>query len=127
MKILFDTHAFLWFLEGDEKLSEGARQQLQSTENVVLLSVASYWEICIKISIGKLRLADGWQATIDLALEENAIGWLGIEKSHLKRIIELPWHHRDPFDRLLVAQAIEEGCSLCSSDSGLSAYSVDVL
>lgn len=127
MNILFDTHTFLWFLEGDEALSKKAREMLLSIENRLYFSAVSYWEICIKISIGKLQLAEHWRQTIERTLTENNILWLEIKKAHLNGIVTLPWHHRDPFDRLLVAQAVEEKCVLCTADTALSSYNIETI
>lgn len=127
MTILFDTHTFLWFIEGDDHLSNSARGHIKNIENRVYLSAASYWEICIKISIGKLRLKRDWQQKIDDVLTNNGITWLDIKKEHLQKIIDLPWHHRDPFDRLLLAQAITEGCIFCTADRVFTEYGVEIL
>jgi PIN domain nuclease of toxin-antitoxin system len=108
VKIIFDTHTFLWFIQGDASLSATAKEKIEDRTNTVLFSAASYWEICIKISIGKLRLIANWQNTVETLLPENGILWLDIKREHMSTIITLPWHHRDPFDRLLIAQAIRE-------------------
>ena len=127
MNILFDTHTFLWFIEGDDALSSRARNEIKTIRNAVFLSTVSYWEICLKISIGKLRLSELWQKTIELSLSENGIKWMDIKKEHLNGIVDLPWHHRDPFDRLLIAQAIAEECVLCSADKDISSYAIEIL
>lgn len=127
MNILFDTHTFLWFIEGNEQLSSSAREHIRNFENRVYLSAASYWEICIKISIGKLRLKRNWQQEIDDVLINNGIKWLEIKKEHLQNTIDLPWHHRDPFDLLLLAQAVTEDCVFCTADKVFTEYGVEIL
>jgi PIN domain nuclease of toxin-antitoxin system len=127
MKILFDTHTFLWFIQGDASLSATSKENIEDRTNTVLFSAASYWEICIKISIGTLRLQANWQNTIETLLPENGILWLDIKREHMNTIITLPWHHRDPFDRLLIAQAINEQCVICTKDRNFAAYGLDVL
>ena len=124
MNVLLDTHAFLWLATGDDRLSETARETFLNQENSLFFSAASYWEICIKMSLGKISLKTGWFQTIQNEMEINAIQWLPIEMTHCAKVIKLPFHHRDPFDRMLVAQAITEKMQLLSRDSRLSAYSI---
>lgn len=124
MNVLLDTHAFLWLATGDIRLSETARKTFLNQENSLFFSAASYWEICIKMSLGKISLKTGWFQTIQNEMEINAIQWLPIEMTHCAKVIKLPFHHRDPFDRMLVAQAITEKMQLLSRDSRLSAYSI---
>ena len=124
MNVLLDTHAFLWLATGDDRLSETARKTFLNQENSLFFSAASYWEICIKMSMGKISLKSGWFQTIQNEMEINAIQWLPIEMTHCAKVIKLPFHHRDPFDRMLVAQAITEKMQLLSRDSRLSAYSI---
>ena len=112
-------------MDAPQRLITEARSVLESSEHDLLLSAASYWEICIKVSIGKLRLAAGWQGSADREMIRNRIEWLAIEKSHLQALIDLPWIHRDPFDRLLVAQAMVAGMSLLTSDRSLDRYPID--
>ena len=124
MNVLLDTHAFLWLLTGDDRLSEAARKTFLNQENSLFFSAASYWEICIKMSLGKISLKTGWFQTIQKEMEINTIQWLPIDMTHCAKVIKLPFHHRDPFDRMLVAQAITEKMQLLSRDSRLSAYSI---
>ncbi len=93
-------------------------------DNSLYLSIASYWEICIKLSLGKLTLPENWQDTADLAMTINAIHWLPIEKTHCLEVLKLPHHHKDPFDRLLIAQARAEGLTLLSADPNFGRYDV---
>jgi len=124
MKVLLDTHAFLWLVTDDDRLSENARQAFLDEENSLFFSAASLWEICIKRSLGKISLKRGWLETIRNEMKDNAIQWLSIEIPHCAEVTKLPFHHRDPFDRMLIAQAIVEDMQLLSQDSRLSAYGV---
>lgn len=126
MKLLLDTHAFLWSIS-DQNLSRQARDAFLDAENQLYLSAASYWEICIKRSIGKLVLADGWQEALDREMLANDIRWLPIEKTHCLSVAELPWLHRDPFDRLLIAQAQHEGMAILTADANIQQYDVATL
>jgi PIN domain nuclease of toxin-antitoxin system len=105
VKVLLDTHAFLWLITDDDRLSENARQTFLNTENSLFFSAASLWEICIKKSLRKLSLKDGWFQTIQKEMEINTIQWLPIETTHCAEVTELPFHHRDPFDRMLIDSA----------------------
>jgi len=126
-RILLDTHALLWALEGDARLSENARAIFLDSERRLYFSIASYWEICIKISLGRLRLAMDWSERLRQEMEINRVNWLAIEEEHCRQILELPFHHRDPFDRMLLAQAKVEKMAILSRDPRMSDYSVTVL
>ncbi len=126
MKFLLDTHAFLWSLTGTG-LSEPARHAFLDTENTLYLSAVSYWEVCIKISIGKLVLAVNWPEVFDAEIAANGIQWLPVEKNHCRKIGELPAIHQDPFDRLLIAQALCENMTLLTADAHIQAYTVATL
>ncbi|MBI4821925.1 MAG: type II toxin-antitoxin system VapC family toxin [Deltaproteobacteria bacterium] len=123
MKLLLDTHAFLWFVAGDEKLSPAARTSIEQGETRIL-SVASLWEMAIKASIGKLRLDLPFEELVERHVRPNGIELLGIEIRHVSRVAALPFLHRDPFDRLLVAQALGEGLVVVSADESFDAYGV---
>lgn len=123
MKLLLDTHALIWFAEDDPKLSDEARRCLSQADNDLFCSVASIWELAIKASLGKLQL----RARLDAfrrRLEDNGFGIMSVEYSHAAHVLNLPWHHRDPFDRLLVAQALFEQAVLVSHDHLLDAYGI---
>lgn len=124
MRILLDTHTFLWFLEGSSRLSATARGLIEESSNQPFLSVASLWEMAIKISLGKLKLERPFDSLIPEQLELNGIELLGINLSHAAAVITLPFHHRDPFDRLLIAQAVVENMPLVGADSLFDAYPV---
>ncbi len=124
MKILLDTHAFLWFLMGDPRLTMGARNRIDQPTSEVLLSTASLWEIAIKVSLGKLKLARPFGELIPEQIDANSFGILGISVEHAELVSRLPFLHRDPFDRLLAAQALTEKIPLVSRDAAFDAYGV---
>ncbi|MFZ1537738.1 MAG: type II toxin-antitoxin system VapC family toxin [Chromatiaceae bacterium] len=124
MRLLLDTHAFLWFILDDRKLSKVAKNLISDPENAVEISPASYWEIAIKISIGKYSLPEPYAEFMERELAANDFGILSIEPRHTAVLTDLPFHHRDPFDRLLVAQAMAEQVPLVSADPALDAYGV---
>lgn len=126
MRLLIDTHALLWLLD-DRRLSATAAKAFLQPDAQLFLSVASYWEICIKVSLGKLQVAENWPDLIQTEMMVNDIHWLPIEPRHCREVIALPHHHRDPFDRLLVAQARLEGLTLLSADPNLGGYDVTVV
>jgi len=123
MNFLLDTHAFIWFFNGDTQLSESAIRLITNAENKCFLSIASIWEIGIKTSLGKLELR-GDLAEMAGFMKAGAITLLPIELRHIQRLQTLPFHHRDPFDRLLIAQALTENLTLISRDGIFSQYSV---
>jgi PIN domain nuclease of toxin-antitoxin system len=125
MRLLLDTHSFLWFAEGDPRLSSAARALMEAAENTLLVSIASLWEIAIKASLGKLDLQEPFGTLIPRLLGEADIDLLGITVDHLTAVAALPFHHRDPFDRLLVAQAQVEQLPIVSHDAILDAYGTD--
>jgi PIN domain nuclease of toxin-antitoxin system len=122
MRLLPDTHATLWLLGGDERLSRRAERLLKDASNEVLLSAAVVWEVAVKRSLGKLDAPDGFA---DLLLDAGAEP-LAVSLEHAEAVAELPWHHRDPFDRMLVAQADLEQAVLVTADERLHAYGVRV-
>ena len=124
MKILLDTHALLWAISGNIKLSDKARSAYLDSNNELFFSAISYWEIGIKISIGKLELDKNWQKIIDKEINNNGIKWLDLKKEHVQGIISLEFHHRDPFDRLLISQAKFEQLTLMTIDKNISNYNV---
>jgi len=127
MKLLLDTHALIWLISGDSKLSEPAKEAFLNQDNKLYLSKVSLWEITIKISLGKLVLAKHWLTAIEKEMISNGIQWLEIEIDHCKTLADLPFHHRDPFDRLLISQAISESMSIVSIDREFSHYPLDII
>ena len=124
MRMLIDTHTFLWFVTNDSKLSDYALNLIENDTNEVLLSTLNLWEIAIKFSIGKLILHQPFQEFIDEELQTNNIQLLSLEISHIKKVADLPLHHRDPFDRMLIAQSVIEGLPIISADSVFDVYGV---
>jgi PIN domain nuclease of toxin-antitoxin system len=124
MKMLLDTHAFLWFVLNDQQLSATARAHIVDSENDVLISPASYWELAIKVSLGKYTLSRSIDEFLDAGIAGNDFTILPILPAHRALVSTLPFHHRDRFDRLLVAQAIVEGVPIVSGDPALDAYQV---
>jgi PIN domain nuclease of toxin-antitoxin system len=122
-RVLLDTHAVLWWLADDPALSAGARAAIADPANEVLVSSASVWEIAIKRSLGKLKAPD----SLIESISEDGLIYLAITPWHAWRAGELPMHHRDPFDRLLAAQALVEGIPLVSGDPSFGPYGVGVL
>ncbi len=113
MKYLIDTHIFIWFIQNSPNLSQTARSLIEDSNNEIFISIASLWEISIKNSIGKLHLSKGFGSMTDY-LNDNSIGILPIYFSHTVENNLLPFHHRDPFDRIIVAQAIVENIDFIS-------------
>ncbi len=123
--LILDTHAFLWTLDGSDKLSAKARERIVAQPEELTLSHASIWEMAIKVQLGKLRLRKEFDPFVREHIEERAVTLLGIELSHIKTYRKLPLHHRDPFDRILAAQAIEEKAALISHDTVFDGYGVE--
>ena len=124
MKYLIDTHVMLWFLEDSEELSDNAKQILMNEENELYWSSASFWEITVKVSLKKLKLEDEWQAILEREKKVNRIQDLPIFQNHCEPNLKLPWHHRDPFDRLLICQALVEDLILLTRDKIIKKYKV---
>ena len=127
MKVLVDTHAILWWLAGDERLSKRARKILEDPENKRWVSIASLWEIAIKMSSGRLPAEGLTLGTIAGLLKAQQFAILPVRLEDLLRLELLPWLHRDPLDRLIVAQALEEGISLLTADGAMSQYPVQTI
>ena len=116
MRVLLDAHTLYGYIEGDPQLRATARTLIQDASNEVLISPASYWEIAIKISIGKWQVNRPYEEFLDLALNQYGFSVLPILPTHTARLIGLPFHHKDPFDRMLVAQALCEQIAVVSAD-----------
>lgn len=125
MKILLDTHSFLWFINGDQNLSQNGRSIIENKISESLISVVSLWEMAIKISTGKMKLASNFHDFIPHQLEKNGIKVLSINIDHMARLIGMPFYHRDPFDRMIIAQALTEEIPIVSADESFDAYSVN--
>ena len=126
MQLLLDTHVFIWYLLNDSKLSQTASNLINNKSNLVYISPIVFWEIAIKVSIKKLVLNSDYETFISLGMHAYQFKHLPITLTHTTRLLSLPQppNHRDPFDRLLVAQALAEGDTLVSADARLDAYSV---
>ncbi len=126
-RLLLDTHVWLWMLSEPARLSPEAHGLLAAPENTLLLSAASGWEIAIKHSLGKLQLPQVPRDFVPDRLRRSGVLPLAVEIDHVLRVSELPPHHRDPFDRLLVAQAQALGLRLVTADQRLGTYDVDIV
>jgi PIN domain nuclease of toxin-antitoxin system len=124
VRLLLDTHTFLWWVADAPELSAEARQAIARSRNECFVSLASLWEIAIKTSLGKLEISGTLERFIPEQLAANRFRELGIEIRHVARAARLPFHHRDPFDRLLAAQALEEGLTIVSADPVFRRYRV---
>ncbi len=123
MKLLLDTHAALWWLSADERFSDAAGRMLIDETNQVLLSAAVVWEVAIKRSLGKLVVPDDFAPTLLGA----GLQALPVSLDHASAVERLPWHHRDPFDRMLVAQASIENAAVISRDHALHPYGITLI
>ncbi len=124
MNLLVDTHAMLWFVAGDERLSTKAREAIEDPGTTSYISMASWWEVAIKCSLDKLRLSHSMETFMAERVEEG-FRVLPIETRHLPALVTLPMHHRDPFDRLIICQAIAEHMPICTNDNHFGAYGIE--
>lgn len=127
MRLLLDTKTLLWWHESPEKLPMAVLDALQAERNQVYMSIANAWEMQIKTQIGKLSLSKPWYAIIEEEQASNRFRLLEPTMAHIRQLDELPFHHRDPFDRLLIAQSMVEDLYLVSDDSKFQAYPVRLL
>jgi len=127
VRLLLDTHIFIWWAEDPDSLSSTALSALEDESNELVLSIASAWEMQIKIQIGKLKLSRSLQGLIASQQQANDLQLLPVEFDHVLALGHLPLHHKDPFDRLIIAQAIAEGMTLVSVDTEFPAYPVKLL
>lgn len=124
MRFLLDTHVWLWWLSEPEQLPSHIREAIEDGRNEPLVSVASSWEIAIKHALGKLPLPESPEKFIPSRLQREGFGSLHIEHRHALAVVGLPFHHRDPFDRLLIAQAKTEGLAIATVDAVFANYDV---
>jgi PIN domain nuclease of toxin-antitoxin system len=127
VRVLLDTHVFLWWITDDLRLSGRAREVISDGRNELFFSAASGWEIAIKAGLGRLEIRGDLQRFVAEQLSRNAIQTLPIYLSHALHTSTLPRHHRDPFDRILVSQALLEKMPLLSADPQLARYAIEVL
>ena len=123
MRILLDTNAFIWWRDGSPRLSPHAREQIGDTENDIAVSITSLWEITVKRALGKLRFLQDFEEV----LAEEGFDLLPLAYRHLRALADLPLHHRDPFDRLLIAQAVVERIPIATADRRFAVYGVELL
>ncbi len=124
MKLILDTHAFLYFIDGNPKLSADARTLIENAGNEKLISKASLWEMAIKVSLGKLTIGGSFEAFIPRQIAINGFTLLSIEMEHVCLVAGLPFHHKDPFDRLLIAQSMAENFPIVSADGAFDSYPI---
>ncbi|HEX9991233.1 MAG TPA: type II toxin-antitoxin system VapC family toxin [Chloroflexia bacterium] len=124
MRLLLDTHAFLWFVGKKTNLDSKSLEHINDPNNDIFLSIASVWEIAIKVRLGKLQVPQPFEPFITNQLRRNRINSLDITIAHTALIASMPLHHRDPFDRLLIAQAIIEQMPIISADEAFDAYGI---
>ena len=126
MEYILDTHTFLWFLEGSDQLSHKVKSEIKDIKNSCFISIASLWEIAIKSSLGKLNLKFPFE-NLTSYLAANDIEILPVTFDHIKELKNLDFHHRDPFDRLIISQAIKENLTIRSRDSNFFRYPVKIV
>ncbi|MEX1026749.1 MAG: type II toxin-antitoxin system VapC family toxin [Candidatus Paceibacterota bacterium] len=124
MRLLLDTHTLLWFVLGDGRCSEVARELIEDDAHEKWISPASHWELAIKISLGKYSAPIPFVDFFERAVTSNGFLFLPIEPRHTALLTTMPFHHRDPFDRLMIAQATAEGMHIVSADKVLDNYSI---
>jgi PIN domain nuclease of toxin-antitoxin system len=127
VKLLLDTHAFLWFIAGDSALSQKCRTLIEAYSNQKYVNIASVTEIAIKTSLGKLSLEKPFVEIIPQQLHRNNFHLLPFTVAHAIALAKLPFYHRDPFDRMIVAQSLVENFPVLSKDSVLDGYSLNRL
>ena len=126
MQLLIDTHILIWFLEGNKLLPKSRRQIIANPQNDIFVSIASLWELAIKISIGKLTLAKSLADVIKQITAED-IEILQISPDHTLQVSTLPFHHRDPFDRIIIAQSQIENFAVMTEDNDFGGYGIKIL
>ena len=126
MNFLIDTHALIWHIRGAKELSKNVISVIEDTENTVYVSKASLWEMAIKISLGKLEISIPFEE-LEGYLEKNEFSVLDYNFEHLKTLLALPFHHSDPFDRLIISQAVTDDLRIITHDEAFNNYSVKIL
>jgi len=127
MKLLIDTHCWLWWLSAPDKINRRAQRLVANRDHEVFLSAASCWEMAIKVALGKLRIEEPLHLFVPSRLAAQGMQQLAVTHAHALRVALLPHHHRDPFDRMLVAQAQLEGLTILTADRQLEPYDVDTV
>jgi PIN domain nuclease of toxin-antitoxin system len=126
MDLLLDTHTLIWFLNGDKQLSQKVRNEIENTNNKKVVSIASVWEIAIKTSLNKFNFPKGLKGIVEL-IHENNFEILPISINHTLLVSTLAFHHRDPFDRILVAQSQAESLTIATKDDNIKQYDVKTI
>jgi PIN domain nuclease of toxin-antitoxin system len=126
MDLLLDTHSLIWFLNGDEKLSDKARSVIEDSSNSKIVSIASIWEIAIKLSLDKFRFSKGFKHFLDM-VADNGFEILPITFDHALELSTLEFIHRDPFDRLLIAQCISDNLVIVTKDDNIKRYKIKTI
>jgi PIN domain nuclease of toxin-antitoxin system len=127
MRILLDTHIFLWFISGDSQLSPDVRDVIRDLDNEVYLSVVSVWEAIVKYQLGKLPLPEHPETYLPKQRDLHQVASLSLDESSVIQLAKLPSLHRDPFDRMLICQALQNGLTIATADTAVRAYSVNVM
>ncbi|MEZ4526881.1 MAG: type II toxin-antitoxin system VapC family toxin [Desulfobacterales bacterium] len=127
MKLLLDTHIFLWYISKDSRLPNAMLEAIRNPDNEVFLSVVSVWETIIKYQIGKLRLPQNPETYLPIQRKRHSISSLVLDESTVCHLSKLPSIHRDPFDRILICQAIEHGLTIATVDNAIKSYAVKTL
>jgi PIN domain nuclease of toxin-antitoxin system len=127
MKILLDTHIFLWFISGDNKLLKDVREAIQDPNNEVFLSAISVWEAIVKYQLGKLPLPDNPEIWLPEQRDLHQIMSLPLDENSVAQLSRLPSLHRDPFDRMLICQSLQHGLTIATVDTAIRAYSVSMI
>jgi PIN domain nuclease of toxin-antitoxin system len=127
MKLLLDTHAFLWYISNDPRLPRHAYDAIRDKSNKVYLSVVSAWEILVKYQIGKLPLPAPPDEFIEASRSEHRIDDLALNRQAVSRLLSLPMHHRDPFDRMLICQALHDDLTIVTTDEWFNRYGAKIL
>ena len=126
MNILLDTHAAIWFFKDDKRLSKSAVEAIYNLDNMIYISIASLWEFAIKLSSGKLEHDGGFDGFMN-DISRNEFALLEVEPEHIRETMNLPHIHRDPFDRMLVAQAMIEDMTIITVDTNIIKYEVKII
>jgi PIN domain nuclease of toxin-antitoxin system len=127
VKLLLDTHVLLWAATSPDRLGDDARAAIEDGSSDVFVSAVTAWEIAIKQSLAKLELARPAELWLPEVIQRSGFQSVAVDQAAALRVRALPWHHKDPFDRLLIAQALEEGLTIVTRDALFSAYGVSVL
>ena len=124
MSYLLDTHTLIWALEDNQKLSVAARKIIDDENNAIFVSMASLWEMAIKVSRGKLALSQSLEDIMG-TLEKQRVSLLSVKPAHILKLLDLPFEHNDPFDRLMIAQCLQENMTFVSNEALFLRYGVD--